>query len=97
MSNANQILKDLGNQIALIAFNHETYDAFTDANESGALYDLKYRCDVSELQSEQTAAIIRAAYMAAECLDGNNGLVVFAVSNSNAGGFIWPAEVGLNI
>lgn len=81
----------------LVCFNNAVYDGYSDALQSGAAYELHH--ETNNLESAKTLAVVKAAYRAAYCLDGDNGLVVFAVDQkgTNKGGHIFPQDVGLKI
>lgn len=76
----------------LVCFNAGVYENLTDAENSGAVYCLDYQC--KNLRSKKTLSVVKAAYKAANCLDGNHTLVVFAIGiNGNEnGGLILPKD-----
>lgn len=75
----------------LVAFNDQTYSGYGEALACGAVYTLGTGF-VHPAQPECVAAA-KAAYNAASCLDGNHGLVVYAVGH----GHIWPNECGATV
>lgn len=77
---------------SLVVFNESTYDSYTDARESGAVYSLGLYFD--DLHSAECQTAVNAIYKALDCLDSNNGVVVFAVcADGSTGGHIFPADV----